>query len=59
MKNDLLSKNIRIKKIVSAASTLSLKDKRDLMDKLVRALMEEETLYSKRFFELAGIDPQI
>ena len=29
MKNDLLSKNIRIKKIVSAASTLSLKDKRD------------------------------
>ncbi len=29
MKNDLLSKNIRIKKIVSAASTLSLEDKRD------------------------------
>ncbi len=29
IKNDLLSKNIRIKKIVSAASTLSLKDKMD------------------------------
>ncbi len=58
--SNVIDKEIRNLAINAQDDALKiLKDKRDLMDKLVRALMEEETLYSKRFFELAGIDPQI